>query len=137
MSDTLLTDLRARLVAAGITGTQLGRLEDQPDAATALSDYGAGPSRDVMTNGLPVLETRAVQVLTRGTAAGGLAACETTAWAAYRALVGRHVRLPNPTTGPRAYDWIAAVQAPYHLGFDTLDRPLIVFNVEIQRWVVT
>lgn len=133
MSNPLLTDLKARLAEYGITGVTLGQLPDQPDAATALSDYGAEPSRDNTADNLPVLERLAVQVLTRGSKTGGISEAETRAWSAYRALVGRHLILP-PASPTRHYDWITAQQVPYHLGFDQNDRPLVVFNVSIQRW---
>ena len=136
MPDPLLTDLKARLTAGGITTPiHLSGLQATPDAAIALTDYSAGPPRDVAATGLPVLEALAVQVLTRGSREAGTSGAMTTAVAAMRALVGRHLRLPptGPDAGARVYDWIAAAQHPYHLGFDQQDRPLIVFNVLIQR----
>lgn len=130
MPDPFLTDLRDRLVARGITATiHLGRLEDTPDEAITIRDYHAGPSKDLTGDELPVFEALAAQVLIRGARSGGIAAANTLATNAYRALVGRHV-----TINARRYDWIRADGPPTTLGTDHLDRPLISFDVDAQRW---
>lgn len=133
MSDPLLTDLKARLAEHGITNVALSRAPDQPDAVITISSYGAEPSRDNTADNLPVLERLAAQVITRGAVTDGVKGATDKAWAAYRALVGRHVKLPPGNTTQRHYDWITANQVPYHLGHDQNDRPLIVFNLSVQR----
>lgn len=130
----LLPDLKARLDAFGIAPVQLGRMRDTPDHVIALNTYPGDPSRDHTSDGLPVLESHNVQVMIRASARDGIAGAETLAYRAYRAIVGRHLLLPNPTTGPRRYDWIRAPRVPAYVGHDQNDRPIVTFDLEIQRW---
>lgn len=127
---SVLTDLRDRLVEAGVTAhVALGRLPDSPDALIAFRDYPAGPSRDFSGDNLPALESLAVQMLARGSRDAGLAVVEALAWEAYRALTGRHARVNGAS-----YDWIHPQHAPAPLGVDANDRPIYVVNWTIQRW---
>jgi hypothetical protein len=131
---SFMVDMRSRLTDAGITTPiALGRVPDQPDAILAIREYTAERSRDFTADGLPVLERLAVQVIARAAKDAGIAAAESIAWAAYRALSGRHV---DVTTGSdyQPYDWIEANHTPTHLGFDENDRPLVVCNFSVQRW---
>lgn len=131
---SVLTDMRARLLDAGIgTPIALARVPDQPDAVIAIREYPAERSRDFTGRGLPVFERSAVQVIARAARDAGVAAAESIAWAAYRALSGRHA-LVEVGSSAQEYDWIVANHAPAHLGFDDNDRPLIVTNFSVQRW---
>lgn len=133
MSTYLLPDLRDRLLAGGITTPiHLGRLQDQPDTVIALNDYGAGPSKDPDGRNLPALEVQAVQVIVRAGRADGMEAAHALAKTARRILSGRHLRLG--AGGARSYDWIKALQEPHSLGHDENGRPLVLFNLDIQRW---
>lgn len=134
MSNHLLPDLKARLDAFGIMPVHLGRMRDQPDHAIALIPYPGDASRDHAASGLPVLESHNVQVMIRASTRDGIAGAETLAYRAYRAIVGRHLLLPDPATGPRRYDWIRAPRVPAYVGTDQNDRPIVTFDLEIQRW---
>lgn len=130
----LLTDLEARLQRYGVGPIHKSRMQDQPDTVLMLTDYTSDPSKDITRDGLPVLQAFNVQVMARAARTEGVSAAEDLAWDAMRALVGRHLLLPDPITGPRRYDWIRATALPYHIGFDERDRPIVTFNLEIQRW---
>lgn len=138
MSDDVLEHLRARLEARGPAGLaiQPGKMQDSPDRAVALLDYDAGPSKDPDGKGRPVLQALAVQVITRGARRDGAAAARRLAGEVHAALIGRHERLPDPAAGPWHYDWIQSIQHPYYLGDDENGRPLVVFNLDIQRWAI-
>lgn len=131
-----LADLKSLLQQYGFTGAtiQLSRLEDSPDAALALISYAGGANRDLTGHSIPVLNTLSVQVLVRVGKDAGVATAMTTAESAWRILTGRHLALP-PTGGgaKRRYDWIRAEQAPYHLGFDENDRPIVAWNLNLQQ----
>ena len=124
----VLTDLRARLVAAGITTPiALARVPDTPDAVIALRAIPAGPSRDLDGRMRPVLERHSVQLIARAAKDAGHAAADAIAWAAYRALLGKHL-----TINGRRYDWITATSVPAQLGRDQNDRPLAVVKFDVQ-----
>jgi hypothetical protein len=124
-----LTDLRTRLTTANFaTPIALGRVPDTPDAVLALLEYPGERSRDFDASMRPVLERIAVRMIARASKAAGVAAAESIAWLAYRALRGKHV-----TIGARRYDWIAPLAVPAPLGFDDNDRPLYIVKWGLQR----
>lgn len=135
MITEVLADLKALLQHYAFTAAtiQLSRMEDAPDAALALIGYAGGANRDLTGHGIPVLNTLNVQVLVRGSKDGGVATVMATAESAWRILTGRHVRFPLTGTTRRTYDWIRAEQAPYHLGFDENDRPIVSWNLSLQQ----
>jgi hypothetical protein len=131
---SLLADMRTRLTDAGITTPiALGRTPDQPDALIAILESVAERSRDFTADGLPVLERRGLQLRARAGKDAGIAAAEAIAWAAYRALSGRHAEVATGSDY-QPYDWIIARHAPAHIGFDDNDRPIVVCNFSVQRW---
>lgn len=130
---SLLTDMEARLVAGGYTGTiALARLPDQPDEVLALREYQAEPSRDRNGRGLPALERRAVQMVVRVGRDAGLDRAELLARQAYFILSGRHV--DGAGVAPQRYDWLLASTVPTPMGYDDLDRPVYVCSWDVQMW---
>lgn len=124
-----LTDLRDRLTTASFTTPiALGRIPHDPDAVLALLEYPGERSRDFDASMRPVLERISVRMIARSGKSAGVAAAEAIAWAAYRALRGKHVTI-NAST----YDWITANAVPAPLGFDDNDRPLYIVKWSLQR----
>ena len=124
-----LADLRTRLLAASFgTPIALGRIPDTPDTVLALLEYPGMRSRDFDANMSPVLERISVRMIARAGKNAGVSAAESIAWAAYRALRGKHV-----TIGVNTYDWITANAVPAPLGFDDNDRPLYIVKWSLQR----
>ena len=124
----VLTDLRDRLTAASITThIELSRLPTAPDVVIALRAIPAGASRDLDGRMRPVLERHSVQLIARAAKGAGHAAADAIAWAAYRALLGKHL-----TINGRKYDWISANAVPAQLGRDDNDRPLSVVKFDVQ-----
>jgi len=127
----VLNDMKAILVAAGDAGTiELARLPDQPDAVLALRTYPAEVGRDPNGRMLPALERIAVQMVVRVAANAGEKAAMQRAWTAYYALANKHV---TGASG-QVYDWFIPNAVPAPLGYDPLDRPMVVVNWSIQAW---
>lgn len=126
--------LAKRLEDAGFsTPVELARVPDQPDAVLALVERPGGPSRDLNATNLPALETLRVHLTARVGKDEGVAAAEAIANAAYRALVGRHLRITPTGLAPAVFDWIRATHVPAHAGYDANDRPLVTTTLLLQR----
>lgn len=132
----VLPDMRARLLAAVPafnTPIALGRLPDQPDTVLALISRPSRPSKDLDGRNLPAHERLSVQLVARVGKDAGIAAAESIAVAAYRALVGRHVVISVGSGPARIYDTIYAEHVPAHTGYDANDRPLVSTTLSMQR----
>jgi hypothetical protein len=134
----LLDDLGTYLQAQGIgtVGTTLfkGSIpQDAPalnvqDALVALIETPGLPPMHVHSVSGPDVEQPTVQVVSRG-APYAYAAARTKAEAAFVALDSVH----NQTLGTAFYLWILALQSPFLLRVDDLNRPHIVFNVRCAK----
>ena len=132
----LLDDLGSHLQNAGIgtLGTTLfkGSLPlDAPavviqDALVALIETPGLPP--VRTHDLGRYELPVVQIASRGAPYGYVAARQK-AHDAWMALDG----VSNQTLGSGFYLWIEALQSPWWLRSDELNRPVIVFSVRVAR----
>jgi hypothetical protein len=93
------------------------------DAVIALIEVPGLPSQRVHER-TAVLDQPVVQVIIRGEP-HGYADARTRAQAVFTTLDG----LSNQTLGGVSYLWITALQPPFFLKSDELERPLIAFNV--------
>lgn len=121
----VLADMRARLMAAGITPVFMGRSPDTPDTLTLVRTYAGGPSRVFDGDNRPAVELLAVQVTTR---AKRLEDALVLGRRAHDALVGRHLVI----NGVR-YDGISANHLPAPVGVDDSDRVLVIVNFSVRR----
>jgi hypothetical protein len=132
----LLDDLAAYLQAEGIgtVGTTLFKgsvPQDAPlvsaqDALVALIEGpGMGPIRP-HTPRESIVEQPTLQIVVRG-AQHGYPAARQKAQDVFVALDG----LANVTLGTTFVLWIFALQSPFWLHTDTLNRPHIVFNIRL------
>lgn len=133
-----LDDIAAYLQGEGIgtIGTTLfkGSIpEDAPlvavhDALVALMETPGLPSSHVHTRAQASFEQPTLQVVIRG-APYGYPAARQKAQDAFEALDG----VANVVLGTGAYLWILALQSPFWLRTDELQRPYFVFNVRCAR----
>jgi hypothetical protein len=130
----LLDELATYLQAEGIgtLGTSLFKgsipLSDAQDALVALIETPGLPP--VRSHDMPPAryEQPVLQVATRGQPYG-YAAARQKAQDAWDVLDG----VANATLSGTLYLWIEALQSPFWLRTDDLERPLVVFNIRCAR----
>lgn len=114
----------------GTSGTDLfaaRRPETPDDAVTLYETQGKEPEHTMGTTpGLPALERPRVQVVARGSG-------YVTARQKMRDVMVALDGLRNRTINGVQYHYIQALQSPFDLGVDELNRPLIVCNFEVQK----
>lgn len=121
----LLDDLKS--LVSGLGTVQLGQTLDLPNTVIGLLETGGYPSVHVNGNGMKaVLDEPTVQVRTRAQDyPTAMALCRS----AYDLLDGYR----NGVINNRPYHMIRAMQPPFLLQRDELNRFICAFNVRVQR----
>lgn len=133
-----LPELAGALVAGGLgltVGTNLfyGPVQDRPETVPVvglLPYFGGKPSEALFGAADLVFEWPRIQVNIRG-AADGLEAALTLAEGVYKALG----KIQAQTLGSTFYHQVTCLQPPYVLRYDENRRPLVVFNVSVEKRV--
>jgi hypothetical protein len=139
----LLDDIGYYISASSSHGYVLGSVtaplfrcplpESAPDKAASIVEYAAeSPERAFGDSACePVSETPRFQVLVRDTQEHYSTARDAIE-SIYRALDGLGDSVINPTSSTRYY-WIRALQSPFFLSYDELDRPRFVCNFSARK----
>jgi hypothetical protein len=111
-------------------GIFLGIMPNAPDKCVAIYESGGVAPVHAFAGapGLAVLERPRVQVTVRADAFGystGRQVMNTI----FKLLDG----LPSRTINNTSYQWISAVQSPFSLGMDEVNRPLISVNFDVMK----
>lgn len=125
--DNIGTLLETEIVSLTLgTNLFLGRLPDEPDTAVALFETGGEAPVNTMGGGQYELEQPRLQVLTRGAAYSATHTLAMSVWLELEAIA-------NSTLSSTLYQRITAVQSPFPLERDSLDRIIFSQNFRIQK----
>ena len=123
----IATYIDAQLAALTIgTNLFIGRMPETPDQCVVVYEYGGtGPTNTLGTGGA-IIESPRIQISTRAT---NYTAAETLARSVWGVLEG----IANKTLSGTLYQRVTAIQSPFPLERDSVDRILFVQNFEVTR----